>query len=260
LRRKIIGSAGCAMLVLLAAPWGIYYRSGYTETLYGFLLIGALWLAESRRLLPTCLCLALTSLTRPTGILVALVTAVHHAARQRGEVRFMRRRLAESAVLLAAGAAGLSAFMIHLYLLTGDPLAFLHAEAAFSRQVSGNSFAHLFAGLMRFDVLALTSYNSQSEFLKAIMGVLASLLMMWLAWRTFYAEAAIVVLTLLMAAASGSLLAVPRYMFANPLTLLALSSLIERFPPPIKTASLAGLAAGQAGFIFLWYHNALVLV
>jgi hypothetical protein len=258
LRRKIIGNAGCAMLVLLAAPWGIYFRTGYTETLYGLLLIGSLWLAEDWKFWPTCLCLALVALTRPTGILVALVTSIAYAVRQRGDGRSVRKRLFDSALLLMAGGVGLGSFMFYLYLHVGDPLAFVHVQAAFFHH-AGNPFGYLLGGLMQFDLLTLTNYNAQSEFLKAFMAVLATLLMAWLAWRGLYTEAAIVLLTLLVAASSG-LVAMPRYLFANPLTLLALSSLIERFPPPARILSLTGLAAAQVGFIFLWYHNATVLV
>ena len=127
LTESVMGSelAGRTALYVAISPLGFVLGMLYTEALLLVCAFGAVALVlRNRPWLALPLALA-TGLCRPTGVLIMIPLAYlsHQADDQ---------RLARIAVLLAP-AFGLGAFVAYVWVHTGDPLAFAHAETAWGR-------------------------------------------------------------------------------------------------------------------------------
>lgn len=116
-----------ALLLLLLYPYAWYlYGTGYSDALYLAAALGAFVLLEDDRPLLAGAVGAIATAARPTGgaVLVGLVVLAVSRRHQRGE-RLARR---DAGVLLAG--AGIGSWCAYLWLRFGDPLAFLHVQAA----------------------------------------------------------------------------------------------------------------------------------
>ncbi len=119
-----------AVLYSLLFPAGFFLSCAYSESLF-LLLSAAAFLAALRgRWAWAGACSLLLGLTRPAGILIAPPLAVVYLS-QRGP-----HRLRWDALALLAAPAGLAAHAAELAVATGDPLALLHAQAAWGRTLA----------------------------------------------------------------------------------------------------------------------------
>jgi Gpi18-like mannosyltransferase len=129
-----------AVLFFLFNPVAFFYSTIYSESLFFLLMVSVVYLATDRRWLAAGCCAFLASLTRPVGILLAVVMAIQFA------LPYLRsfRKNAEKPPWPAADAfpfllslclagLGLGLYMVCLANQLGDPLAFLHAEAHWRR-------------------------------------------------------------------------------------------------------------------------------
>lgn len=127
-----------AATYLAIAPFAYWFSVTSTEGLLLGLLAGSALLAlrgTSRSWLAAGVLAALAALTRPPGAFVGLVLLGILVTQLRGR-RIGRRAVAAA---LAAGAmipAAIVAFMAYLDARTGDPLAFVHAQADYNRNVT----------------------------------------------------------------------------------------------------------------------------
>jgi hypothetical protein len=127
-----------AATYLALAPFAYWFSVTSTEGLLLGLLAGSALLAlrgTPRAWLGAGVLAALAALTRPPGAFVGLVLLGILLTQVRA-ARLTRRSVAAA---LAAGAmipAAIVAFMAYLDQRTGDPLAFLHAQADFNRHVT----------------------------------------------------------------------------------------------------------------------------
>jgi hypothetical protein len=116
-----------AVLLLAVFPVSLFLWAFYTEGLFIALGAGAYWADTRNRRWVAAGLLAGVATTRIPGILVAAVLVVAHLARE--------RRLTKVSVLYAcAGAAGLGAVMLQMYLQMGDALSFVSAQADFGNR------------------------------------------------------------------------------------------------------------------------------
>ncbi len=113
---------------LIAFPTAFFLSVGYNESLFLLLSLGCVYLLRDGRWLPAALLGGLAAATRSVGVLL-LVPFVYEYLRQRGR----RPRLDALAALLIP--AGLAAFMLYTWAALGDPLAFLHAQRHWGRQL-----------------------------------------------------------------------------------------------------------------------------
>ena len=122
--------AGRAVWYLLVFPTSFFGSAIYSESIFLLTTILALYLARKRSWLGAAMSGILAALTRFTGLLVAPMLLAEW---------WSQRRASEAhkgpAGILAAAAVtiGTGVYMLYLYLAFGDPLAFLHASAAWGR-------------------------------------------------------------------------------------------------------------------------------
>lgn len=120
-----------AIWYLLIFPASFFGSAIYSESLFLLTAIGALYLARRGYWESAGLLGLLAALSRLVGLIVApMLLAEWWMQRRRGE------RRAPLAALLAPAAVpiGTAAYMLYLQRMFGDPLAFMHASAAWQRQ------------------------------------------------------------------------------------------------------------------------------
>lgn len=172
-------------LLFLLSPYAIYGHAGYSEPLYFLLSTLSYWAVHERRWLAAGVIGALLSATRANGVLSAVVLAT-------AGLRSLHRLTAEPKeadkflLALALVPIGLAAFMLYLYDRTGDPLAFAHIQAAWSRRFS-NPVLTLYDGLVSVDRklyfawvalagLWMTSYLAARRYFEESVGLLVNIL------------------------------------------------------------------------------------
>jgi Mannosyltransferase (PIG-V) len=121
-----------AVWYLLIFPTSFFGSAIYTESLFLFFAIGAFYLARKGFWESTGMLGLLACLTRFIGIILAPVLFVEWLWQRQS--RPAAQRPGWSALFfIAAVPVGTLAYMIYLHRTFGDPLAFVHASAAWSR-------------------------------------------------------------------------------------------------------------------------------
>jgi hypothetical protein len=151
--RHLPRDAALRSLVFLSlAPGAVAFGMTYTDGLFLLLSVGAFLAAETRRPALMGVLLALATLTRPPGILLALPLLVLIL----GDPALRSRR---AWVWLALGPLALAGFCAYIGSVTGDPLAWVHGQEIWSRpSVPGGpsgGVVIVVAPPMSFPVLAL---------------------------------------------------------------------------------------------------------
>lgn len=130
------GAGGDTLLLLLAFPGALFFHFPYTESLFLFLAVAVVAAAARDRMLAAAACAFLLALTRPNGVLVAVVLA--HAAFTRW--RRDRRLPVAHLAALAAPLLGLGTYLLFMRAATGSALAGFEMQSAFH---AGRSLGNL---------------------------------------------------------------------------------------------------------------------
>jgi Gpi18-like mannosyltransferase len=127
------GTARRAALYTAIFPLAFYYAVPYTEALFLAASVGTFLAARRGYWLQAGLCAAIASAARLAGVLLLPVLMLEIGlAWQHGEMHSHAWPRALLGLLLAP--AGLLLYMLYLSRYTGDPLAFLHAQANWNRE------------------------------------------------------------------------------------------------------------------------------
>lgn len=132
-----------AALIVALSPYAVYGNSGYTEPL--FLLLSCIFFVflKDRRYLACGLIGMLLSASRVQGVLVAVSYALVVLPQLRAANWEQRKEMVLGGLLIPLG---MGLFMLHLYRLTGDALAFLHVQKAWGR-IFGDPLTVIAAGI-----------------------------------------------------------------------------------------------------------------
>jgi hypothetical protein len=203
-------------------------------------------LVKQRPLAAGCTTALLTA-TRPTGILLAGWIGIEAVWRSVSAGHPAWRFLGAAVV----APLGLFAFMALLYRRTGDPLAFLHIQSGWLHSTS-NPLGVLLHATFQFrpGPVYLVMW--------ALLGLAAG---GWLALKRHGPEAWLLIATVLMALATGTLWSIPRFVAVNPAFLLAVADMLEIWVPPVgRIAAYMIMGAIQAVLVMDWFRGAAFLV
>lgn len=254
------------IVTLIVYPFSLYFFMVYTESLYLLLTVLLLLSARSRDFTGACVATGLATASRPTGVVAIPYLIVEGAWRARGA---FRRRLEPAARLrilvdvafpLALAPLGLACYMAYLYWLTGDALAFSHAQASFERTLI-NPLKMFYWSLLKDDWHSvLNPHASQSKAYAASFVIVAGLACLWLLRSGRFLEAWMLGAMVLLALPT-SVDSMPRYVTANPVFLLVVGDLVDR----IRSRSvLVGLAVAsvllQAFLLHQWFITSTLLM
>ncbi|HYL20695.1 MAG TPA: mannosyltransferase family protein [Gemmatimonadales bacterium] len=132
------------ILLISTYPFALFYSVVYTESLFLFLTVSAFYAMRRGYLLPAALAGLAAGLTRPNGFWLALpllwlattAPVPNKDAGEAGAPRWSSARIAACLVALAP-LAGTALFSGYLYLRFGDPLAWVHGQAAWGMPLLG---------------------------------------------------------------------------------------------------------------------------
>jgi hypothetical protein len=239
-------AAGSSVALLAAYPFGVFFSAAYTESLFLLLAAGACYAFEKGRLPIAAAAGLLAGLTRPNGVMLSIplmVLALSDFRRHEtgGAGRLIRR-------LLVAGmpAAGLLLYSAFLYGLTGDPLAWVEAQAAWGRD-RGRTLDHyvwIWRTVRAEGVLAYVgALPAEALQMTAVAFALGLVVPVWR--RVGPAYALFMLASLLPPLVQGGLLSAGRFTAVLFPMFLALALLL---PPARRTAWMLAFAIGQ-GFV-----------
>jgi hypothetical protein len=204
-----------AVWYLLIFPTAFFGSAVYSESLFLLCAIGAYYLARRGYWESAALLGVAAALARLVGLAVALLLLLEWWRQWRAN----RTEDRPSLLALLAPASvplGTGAFMAYLWRAFGDPLAFVHASAAWARQPQSPlvTVAELFARPAEGWLPALLAGRVHVDnwldfsFVAVFLALGVALL-----FRRRWAEGAFVTLGVLMAASSGLLMSQRRYMW-----------------------------------------------
>ena len=220
--------------VLVFSPYAIYGYAGYSEPLYFLLSTIAYWAAIDRRWLAAGLTGAVLSAVRPVGVLFGLPLLLAGLCQWR-ELR-ASNTLVRFLCALALAPLGLLAFMAYMYVLTGDPLAFIHIQSAWGRHLH-NPISLIWQGLGEF-------YSSPIGFYSAMAAVSGIAMACYLMARRYFIESLWLLLNVIVPLFAG-LQSMPRFVAWQMPFVFGITLLGQQFPA-LKYVILAvtGLFSG----------------
>jgi hypothetical protein len=203
---------------MLVFPASIYLSSAYAEPVFLAATVGAIDAARTRHWYLAGLAGAAATLSRPYGVLISVPLIFEYVRQSWGAPRDMLRM--HAVALLLPGAA-LVGWMGYLYNLSGDPLVFVHAQAAWNQQHFTSPLETLVTGYRRTRDQQLSGRLDLGglQFGIAALGAVATVLAWKLLPLTYAAFATSFLLVIL---SSGSTMSVWRHMYLIfPLFMLA---------------------------------------
>lgn len=118
-----------AVFYMAIFPTAFFSFAGYSEPLFLLLSVASLYYMRSERWLPAGFLGGLAAGTRILGVLLIVPFAIEYIRACHANPRQLRLSALSSLLI----PAGLAAYMLYLYSLTGTPFAFLRAEAGWGR-------------------------------------------------------------------------------------------------------------------------------
>ncbi len=191
---------------LLAFPTSLFLSAGYSESLFLLLAMGALLACRRGSWLTAGMLGGLAALSRPVGVVVALPLAVEALLEWRADRQRPWRSWWRPVVATLLPAAFLLGWMGYLGSQLGDPLAFLHAQDGWHRELGPpwDTVLQFFDGR----ITLASGFHSLTDLAFTIVG-LVGVVLAWRLLRPSYALyfAAMLLVPLM----TGSLVSMPRF-------------------------------------------------
>jgi hypothetical protein len=242
-----VETARRAVKYLFAAPAAFLFSAMLSESLYLALVVMCFYFARVRRWWAVGLTGFLLALSRGPGLL-AIVPLLWMYLEQR---RFSLRRIRPDVLWLTLLPAGVGAFMLFNWDLTGDPLAFARIQLTGWGHHLQNPFSALWEAVTGGD--AVLSFNGWYMIVVLVL-ILLSLRTLGVAYSLFALISALI--PLLYSVPGGSMARYTVVIF--PLYIVA--ARLTRDRPGLDQAVTIALAVLQGFLMGHWVHNSLLVV
>jgi Gpi18-like mannosyltransferase len=227
-------------------PYVIYAHAGYSEPLYFTLAACGFAALQRDRFVWSGVFGGILSATRVQGVVFAVAYGIR-CLRAVGIRRIMKERRSTLLFGLLLCPIGTSVYIIYLWRLTGDALAFAHVESAWGRSL-----------MNPYKVVAYSFRQHGWESLFAGMAVAGLLVSLWLL-RKHPELGVFLAISILLPCASGNLYGFPRYLWWQPPLLYAVFRLLKRYPQ--LRALYCIFAGGMAAITtYMWTLRSLPLI
>jgi hypothetical protein len=237
-----LASGAEAMLFLLAfllSPWSLYNRVPYSEMLFNLAILGTFVCWKERRLVGAAAFGIVLTATRVSGVLLPLVLLAGLIYEERSRFLALLVEPDGRVRTLALMPLGMMAFLVYLYVLVGDPLAYFHAQSLSWNQGLRNP-VRLFADALQSGPVAVYDVV---PFAVATIGLAVG-------WRLRRIPGELAAFAWLLPALSLS--SVPEGQPRYALGLFPLYLLVPALPKWLAWLVVTGLAIGQFVFVYFW--------
>lgn len=230
--------AGRTAWYLLTFPVSLFLSAGYSESLFLLATVGALLACRDGHWVAAGTLGGAAALSRPVGVLITLPLLVEAFQEWRAGRIPDSRSAWRPALGLVLPVAALLGWMGYLWVRLDDPLAFLHAQDGWNREVGTpwDTLIWFFGG--RFTLA--TGHHSLTDLAFTVVGVVGLVL----AWR--WLRPSYVVwfgAMLLVPLMTGSLVSMPRFVLVMfPLYLVL--AILARWPGVHETLLVVGMGLG----------------
>ncbi|PYD78498.1 hypothetical protein ACM0P6_10735 [Komagataeibacter sucrofermentans] len=228
------------IFLLCLSPFSLWCKVQYTECIYALITISIVYFAKEKKYIPLFLCAFLATLTRPTGIMLVGTCGAYlmiEALRARNLNDFLNGGFS-----IMAGSLGLSGYMLYLYHLSGDALAFSHLERSWGREFA-------FPGVW---LLEAVRHGHR------INGLISAFIDMFFLYYGFkkrmYLEASILTVTFLCAISSG-LDSLHRYIMGNPLFVMIFTRLFDYKSKKFTDYAVMGVFVLNIIISAMWFND-----
>ncbi len=124
--------ASKSVIFLLLFPTSFFFSCAYSEAVFFLLAVGSFFLIRKQKYFLASLVISLASITRPYGILLLLPLLISYFQARKWQISKINWQFFSFLMPILS----LGAYAYYCYIQTGDFLAFLHAQAQWSRQLS----------------------------------------------------------------------------------------------------------------------------
>jgi hypothetical protein len=200
-----------AVVLFALWPFTIHHSVPMSESVFVPLLLAVLWLARRGLFVPVAFAVAALSASRAVGPFIAFpLLAI--AARRHGLWRILSVQPGTESAVFALGACGIGVglFILYMHGLTGDGLAFTHAQVAWNREFKWpwmTLIDELNPLILPWDWLGYNAFN--------IAVAVVALVMAWRLYRLRLGpEALFVAMSVVIGLTAGQTTSLPRFMGA----------------------------------------------
>ncbi|WP_168169334.1 mannosyltransferase family protein [Kushneria phosphatilytica] len=232
-------------------PYSFYLASGYSEALFALLLLGSALSWQRGRTLAAGGFGMFLSASRVVGVAWAVGLLAQWLWQRHHRQQTPRWFIALAALALCP--LGLLGYMLYLWIHVGDPLAFLHVQAAWGRTLQWPIETLL--GGFRNGIEHPGQQGGRVALYEVSAGVVGLLLALWLLHRGRVAEGVAASVMLLIPLATG-LESLPRYLVGIPFMLLAVHDGLMRIPVVWRWLMVLALIALNLWLLAGWSAGA----
>lgn len=227
--------AARTILYIAIFPTALFFFAGYTESLFLLLTVACFFHLRRGDWLIAGLFGALASATRVTGVLLVFPFAYEYAYSR----NFSLRRLDWRALGALLIPSGLGAFMLYLWRVVGDPLAFTHDQAAWQKIFT----LRLWAGTLE-SFRQILIVQPPASFFQAHNVINVGIGLLFLGWSVYAARRLPASYTLYLAAFWLVTLSSPAMAGGYPVPLISLSRYVLSLFPIFMYLGVLGRRRG----------------
>lgn len=253
-------AAFCWLFIMCFGPYSFYYSSLYTESIYLLCLCLCFYFLEQEQYIKLGVCGIFLSASRNTGVLFVFAILTHSLHRffkdRMGELNpkllweYVKKTLNDHKLILGTCMCplGLFLYMLHLYFLVGDPMAFAHVQRAWGKEITNPAEIVL----RTLGAASRGAVNQEAYFLLFI--VIGACLLGWLFVQKHYTEFVLGCIFLVVPLSTG-IASIPRYMVGGFVFYLALADGLSGQKRYLKGCLLAVLGVIELWLTYGWFST-----
>lgn len=238
-------------VIMTFGVYSFYFSLLYTESLYLFLLITSLYFLHKKNYILVGIFGAFLSATRNMGVMLVFAVAVQYTydyfKANKSIRKFLVNTLKDSNLILGISLIplGLFSFMMYLWKLVGDPMAFSNVQIAWEKKITNP--IHLLSNVL--------SDKGKAAFIYLLMWIIFAIIcVIWLMIHKRYAEAILGVIFISIPISTG-LASLPRYIIGSLVYSLAFSDMIFALNKRIFTRFVViGFSISEIILLILWFR------
>lgn len=195
----------------------LWYRVQYTECVYAIILMCSLYYFQNKKIYHLAFFILLLSFCRPTGFFVGMILSFF-LMKDEGFKNIIRKKYDFMSYLLVSLVAfsAIGLYGLYLYHLTGDGLAFSHAQTAWGR---------------KFHIPLVVMWKSLKHIhhMHLVISFFIDIFIIFYGYKRKYFVESTILLSTFMIASSTSLMSIHRFIFGCPLTIIIITDFVKKY-------------------------------